>query len=208
MALRHSAKRILLQLNSINSSLGPLQQLAFEIAGGQAQQFRGIGGDKIPEFWGRPSQYTEGTAFLGTPRDHLELIKKRPLSPDVLEIDGKQPHYKFPLGAISSIANRATGVALSVGFIGAGYFSLTGSLPGIISSVASTHPIILFPFKFAIAYTILYHYVGAIRHFVWDHHKIGNQADKNSLLEVPNVELLSKGIFVVAGVLSFIAACM
>jgi|LauGreSuBDMM15SN_2_FD.fasta_scaffold140545_1 succinate dehydrogenase (ubiquinone) cytochrome b560 subunit len=50
--------------------------------------------------------------------------------------------------------------------------------------------------------------VGAIRHFVWDHHKIGNQADKNSLLEVPNVELLSKGIFVVAGVLSFIAACM
>ena len=99
MALRHSAKRILLQLNSVNSSAGPLQQLAFDICGQQAQQFRwgiyvniihnmtegekldrsisqtfrGIGGDKIPEFWGRPSQYTEGTAFLGTPRDHLEV---------------------------------------------------------------------------------------------------------------------------------------
>jgi hypothetical protein len=44
-----------------------------------------------------------------------QLIKKRPLSPDVLEIDGKSPHYKFPLGAISSIVNRVTGVALSVG---------------------------------------------------------------------------------------------
>ncbi len=99
---------------------------------------RGIGGDKIPEFWGKPSEYTEGTAFLGTPRNHLEvsvlsvvreamhdrgdacmrsaqLIKKRPLSPDVIEIDGKSPHYKFPMGAISSITNRATGVALSVG---------------------------------------------------------------------------------------------
>lgn len=44
-----------------------------------------------------------------------QLIKKRPLSPDVLEIDGKTPHYKFPLGALSSIVNRATGVALTVG---------------------------------------------------------------------------------------------
>lgn len=107
---------------------------------------RGIGGDKIPEFWGKPSEYTEGTAFLGTPPNHLEvgcqrrmlecrgcrnstlwsralppytvllqLIKKRPLSPDVLEIDGKSAHYKFPVTAISSIANRVTGVAMSVG---------------------------------------------------------------------------------------------
>ena len=94
------------------------------------------------------------------------------------------------------------------GFIGAGYLSLTGNLQCAISSVAATHPILLFPFKFAIAYTLLYHYVGAIRHFVWDHHSIGNQADKNSLLEVPSVEMLSKGIFVAAGVLAFIAACM
>jgi succinate dehydrogenase (ubiquinone) cytochrome b560 subunit len=43
------------------------------------------------------------------------LIKNRPLSPDVLEIDNKSLHYKFPLGALSSIANRVTGVAMSVG---------------------------------------------------------------------------------------------
>jgi succinate dehydrogenase (ubiquinone) cytochrome b560 subunit len=58
------------------------------------------------------------------------LIKKRPLSTDVLEIDGKQPHYKFPLGAISSIANRATGVALSVG-----QFSFNGLLVSIMESL-------------------------------------------------------------------------
>lgn len=34
---------------------------------------RFIGGDKIGEFWGRPSSYTEGTAFLGTPKEHLEV---------------------------------------------------------------------------------------------------------------------------------------
>lgn len=50
-----------------------------------------------------------------------------------------------------------------------------GNLPGVIASVAATHPILLFPFKFAVAYTLLYHYLGALRHFAWDHHKIGNQ---------------------------------
>ena len=45
----------------------------------------------------------------------LQRVHARPLSPDVLEIDNKGMHYKFPWGALSSIANRATGVALSVG---------------------------------------------------------------------------------------------
>eukprot|EP00967_Tisochrysis_lutea_P081956 scaffold113400_cov22-Tisochrysis_lutea.AAC.3 len=45
----------------------------------------------------------------------LQRIHHRPLSPDVLEIDGKHMHYKFPWGPLSSIANRVTGVALSVG---------------------------------------------------------------------------------------------
>lgn len=94
---------------------------------------------------GRDSPYHPGTEFLGTPKNHLEvgshchtcgnllavetrghdapvlthfssqLVAKRPVSPHVFEIDGRQPHYKFPIGAISSITNRATGVMLSVG---------------------------------------------------------------------------------------------
>lgn len=34
---------------------------------------RWIGGDKVPEYWGKPSPYTEGTAFLGTPTNHEEV---------------------------------------------------------------------------------------------------------------------------------------
>ena len=45
----------------------------------------------------------------------MQRIKNRPMSPDVLDIDGKQLHYKLPIGAISSIANRVTGVGMSVG---------------------------------------------------------------------------------------------
>ena len=44
-----------------------------------------------------------------------QLVAKRPVSPHVFEITGVQPHYKFPLGAISSITNRATGCMLSAG---------------------------------------------------------------------------------------------
>uniref|UniRef100_A0A7S2VUX9 Succinate dehydrogenase cytochrome b560 subunit, mitochondrial n=1 Tax=Chlamydomonas chlamydogama TaxID=225041 RepID=A0A7S2VUX9_9CHLO len=204
--LRQSSQRILLQLlrNQAASSL----QGAGAQAATNAQQFRGIGGDKIPEYWGRPSAYTEGTNFLGTPKNHLELINKRPLAPDVLEMDGKTPHYKMPWGALSSITNRVTGVALSVGFTGAGYIALTGNLPGLVQSIAATHPILLFPVKFAISYTLIYHYLGALRHFAWDHGKIGNQADKTSLLELPQVELSSKALFGASGALALIAAFM
>lgn len=174
----------------------------------QTQQFRYIGGDKVPEYWGRPSAYTDGTDFLGTPKDHLDLIKKRPLAPDVLEIDNKHLHYKFPWGALSSITNRVTGVALSVGTFGAAWIALRGDLPGTVSYLASYNFLILFPFKFAIAYTILYHWLGGLRHFVWDHHKIGAQADKTSLLELPTVEKSSQALFIGAAALSFIAACM
>lgn len=27
----------------------------------------------MPEYWGKPSPYTEGTAFLGTPTNHEEV---------------------------------------------------------------------------------------------------------------------------------------
>lgn len=45
----------------------------------------------------------------------LQLAAKRPVSPHVFEIDGKSMHYKMPVNAVSSIVNRATGVALSAG---------------------------------------------------------------------------------------------
>lgn len=194
-------------LSQASQQMGSLSQLDHG-SSAPMQQLRFIGGDKVPEFWGKPSAYTEGTDFLGTPQDHLNLIKKRPLSPDVIDVDGKHPHYKFPWGALSSITNRATGVALSVGAFGAAWISLRGDLPGTVHYLADTNFLLLFPFKFAVSYTILYHWLGALRHFVWDHHKIGNQADKTSLLELPTVEVSSKALFAGAAVLSFVAACL
>eukprot|EP00983_Pelagomonas_calceolata_P034003 1065318-Pelagomonas_calceolata.AAC.1 len=38
----------------------------------RTSSIRFIGGDKVPEFWGKKSEYTAGTDFLGTPTDHLE----------------------------------------------------------------------------------------------------------------------------------------
>lgn len=49
----------------------------------------------------------------------LQLVHKRPLSPDVVDINGKSAHYKFQPNAISSIVNRITGVTLSFGARGA-----------------------------------------------------------------------------------------
>lgn len=162
------------------------------LAGASLQQLRHLGGDRIPEFYAKPSPYTEGTAFLGTPSNHDELVKKRPLSPDVFEIDMKGPHYKFPFGAISSVLNRATGVALSAGFALAGYVALTGDLPGALAAFRADHPLLAVPVKFAVAYPLAYHYLGGVRHFVWDLHRIGNNADKTSLLEKDKVEQSSK----------------
>lgn len=35
--------------------------------------YRGLGGDRVPEYFAKPSPYTEGTAFLGTPANHDEV---------------------------------------------------------------------------------------------------------------------------------------
>jgi succinate dehydrogenase (ubiquinone) cytochrome b560 subunit len=50
----------------------------------------------------------------------------------------------------------------------------------------------VFPAKFIISFPLVYHYLGGLRHFAWDLGKIGNQADKSSLLEVQRVEESSK----------------
>lgn len=64
---------------------------------------------------------------------------------------------------------------MHVGSIAAAWIALQGDLPGTVHALAATNSFILFPFKFAVSYTILYHWLGAMRHFAWDHHKIGNQ---------------------------------
>ena len=88
----------------------------------------------------------------------------RPVSPHVTI-------YAFPITALSSIANRATGMALSVGCAGLGVIELTGGSGAALSfmeSVGSSSLWIAAPAKFCVAFPLTYHYLGGVRHWVWD----------------------------------------
>ena len=52
---------------------------------------------------------------------------------------------------------------------------------------------------------MIYHFLGGCRHFAWDLHKIGSQADKSSLLETPKVEESSKYLAAAAAALTALA---
>ncbi len=65
-----------------------------------------------------------------------------------------------------------------------------------------------FPLKFLVSYAIVYHWLGGMRHVVWDVSKVGNQADRTSLLELPKVEVSSKVILGAGALLAFIAALL
>lgn len=96
---------------------------------------------------------------------------------------------------------------MSAGFAGVGYLSLTGSLPGVISTIQSSF-LLGFPLKLLVSFTIFFHLGGGLRHLLWDHTKIGNQTDKTSLLELPQVELSSKILFGASAALALIASVL
>lgn len=88
----------------------------------------------------------------------------RPVSPHVTI-------YDFPITALSSITNRATGMALSFGCAGLASIELlagTGSALTTMQTIGSSGFLVAAPAKFAVAFPISYHYFGALRHLVWD----------------------------------------
>jgi succinate dehydrogenase (ubiquinone) cytochrome b560 subunit len=128
-----------------------------------------IGQTGVPEEYGQPK--TGGTAFLGTPRNHRELLNERPLSPDVLDVDGKSAHYKFPIVALSSITNRVTGCVLS-GAVGVGgVIACVGgpeAVPETVELFKSQFPLLVFPAKAMLSFPFVYHGVAGLRHVIWD----------------------------------------
>ncbi|DBA99712.1 TPA: hypothetical protein ACH3X3_012263 [Trebouxia sp. C0006] len=150
------------------------------------------GGSTVPEFYGKPSPYSPGTGFLGTPPDHQERLAKRPVSPHVFEIDGKSFHYKMPVNAVSSILNRATGCALTAGIGAAGAIALVGDLPATLDAFKASYPLLVYPTKAIVAWPLCYHYLGGVRHIIWDKHSMGKQAEKKSYLENEAVDKSSK----------------
>lgn len=172
----------------------------------RAAPLRNIG-SWIPEFWGKKSKYTEGTEFLGTPENHLDLIKKRPISPDVFGIDGITPHYKMPVAALSSITNRVTGVGMTVGMAALAGVSLGSDAIATIEAFKTAAPYVVPPLKLAVSFPIIYHYMAGVRHLVWDTYHIGNQTEK-SLLDKESVESSSNALFAAAIVMSGLVAAL
>jgi len=78
--------------------------------------------------------------------------------------------YDFPVPAISSIANRATGVALSVGAMGMGLVALGGGcdIPVLIESFKTAAPMLVPVAKAVVAFPIVYHTAAGVRHLYWD----------------------------------------
>lgn len=94
------------------------------------------------------------------------------------------------------------------GFAAAGYIALTGDLPGALAAFRADHPVLAVPAKLLVSWPLVYHYLGGARHFVWDLHKIGNNADKTSLLEKERVEQSSKALFAASAVVASILALL
>mmetsp|Transcript_21537 Transcript_21537/g.62746 ORF Transcript_21537/g.62746 Transcript_21537/m.62746 type:complete len:108 (-) Transcript_21537:370-693(-) len=71
------------------------------------------------------------------------------------------------MGALSSITVRITGCLLSVGTAGVAVASLAHpDLAALVAAVAGSS---LAPLaKFSVSFPLLYHYLGAVRHAVWD----------------------------------------
>ncbi|MGK3740629.1 MAG: succinate dehydrogenase (ubiquinone) cytochrome b560 subunit [Bacillariaceae sp.] len=88
----------------------------------------------------------------------------RPVSPHV-------QIYQFPIGALSSITTRVTGILLSFGALGVGGIDLiggSGSALSVMESIGDSSFLISGPAKLAVAFPIVYHSLGGMRHFIWD----------------------------------------
>lgn len=95
------------------------------------------------------ASYSEQQAALG-----------RPVSPHVTI-------YAFPVTAISSITNRATGVGLSLGFAGgAAFAAIGGDVPSLIYAAQDVIPGFAPMSKFLVAFPLTYHSLCAARHVV------------------------------------------
>lgn len=86
----------------------------------------------------------------------------RPVSPHVAI-------YAFPAAALTSIVVRATGMTLSLGTLGLGVVEMAGG-PGSALSLMETigSSGLAYPAKFCVAFPLTYHYLGGLRHYIWD----------------------------------------
>ena len=116
--------------------------------------------------------------------------KGRPVSPHV-------QIYKFPTVAISSITNRVTGVMLSIGVTGIGASTVVGVDPSTITAAIASVETLAFIPKFAVAFPLVYHYLGGVRHIVWDRNPealTNEQVEQSSAILLGGSAALSAGL--------------
>lgn len=127
----------------------------------------------------QPSRLPLARALSADPKEssYTERMSKtgRPVSPHVTI-------YAFPITAVSSIMNRFTGVALCVGVYGIAGSSLLGM--DVVSLTNALGNSLIGPLaKMAVSFPLVYHYLGGVRHIVWD--------NMPSLLETKDVSTSS-----------------
>mmetsp|Transcript_2936 Transcript_2936/g.7043 ORF Transcript_2936/g.7043 Transcript_2936/m.7043 type:complete len:174 (-) Transcript_2936:253-774(-) len=132
-------------------------------------------------------------------QNYSERMKKtgRPVSPHVTI-------YALPVAGFASITTRITGVMLSFGAFGIGALDLVGG-PGVsltlMESIGSSGFVVASSSKFLVAFPLVYHSLGALRHFVWDYYpdKYLNNADveKSSIALFGSAGLITLGCLVV-----------
>ena len=112
----------------------------------------------------------------------------RPISPNVTI-------YKFPVSAISSIANRFSAVGMSFAFVGGSALGLVGAdVPGLIYMAQDTIPLFAPASKLLVAFPMSYHGLCAARHSLWTY--------KPELINNVEGASSSYAVFAAAGVIS------
>jgi succinate dehydrogenase (ubiquinone) cytochrome b560 subunit len=119
-----------------------------------------------------------------------QAAKGRPVSPHVTI-------YAFPITAVSSVANRFTGLALFGGVYYIGILSVLGVDPVLILNGIGNSMIGPLA-KMAVTFPLAYHYLGGVRHIIWD--------KAPELLETKDVTFSSYALFGVSAVLTLVAA--
>ncbi|GMF10001.1 unnamed protein product [Phytophthora lilii] len=102
----------------------------------------------------------------------MQAALGRPVSPHVTI-------YKFPVTAISSIANRFAAVGMSAAFVGGSALGFVGAdVPALIYMAQDAIPFFAPASKMLVAFPISYHLLCAARHSLWTYKpELINNAD-------------------------------
>ena len=75
-----------------------------------------------------------------------------------------------------SLPSKPRAQPYGAGAWGAGAVALQGDLVGAVDAFKAAAPMLVLPAKFAVAFPLVYHYLGGVRHVFWDKSHYGNMA--------------------------------